>query len=120
MFILTSQSEVKYLFKMRQQLYFISILIFIFSCTNKKINIEIVRHSSDLLKCEKIFANNIKSIDELNKILLQTGTVDTTTEHAPIKTAVITIDKKEILLTLETSFKENNQATEIYKGSGYT
>lgn len=98
---------------------FLALIVFIFSCKDDKINIEITRHSSDLLQCEKIFADNLKSINELNKILLQTGTVDTTSEQAPIKTAIITIDKQETFLTFEKSFKTQNQTTEIYKGNGY-
>jgi hypothetical protein len=72
-----------------------------------------------LIHCEKIFAENIKSIEELNEILLQTGTVDTTDEHPPIKTAIVTIDKNETLLTFEKSFSMQERTTEIYKGQGY-
>ncbi|MFT3703137.1 MAG: hypothetical protein QM802_12240 [Agriterribacter sp.] len=101
------------------------IVVFAFSCTNastsinNNLNIEIVRHSSDLLHCEKIFADDLQSIEELNEVLLQTGTVDTTDEHAPIRTAIITVDKKEILLTFEKSHSIQRETIEVYKGSGY-
>ena len=95
------------------------VIIFICSCTNKNPNVEIVRHSSHLLNCEKIFADDLKAIEERNEILLQTGVIDTTDEHLPIRTAIVNIDKNEVELTFEKSYSIQKETTEIYKGSGY-
>ena len=81
---------------------FLCILLFIlyYSCSNSDINIQIVRHSAELLTCDKIFADNLQAVEERNEILLQTGSIDTTDEQPPIKSAILTIGKNEIILTL--------------------
>jgi len=91
-----------------------------YSCSGNSFNVQVVRHSSELLKCDKIFANNLKAIEERNEILLQTGSIDTTDEQSPIKSAIVTIDKNEIALTLIKATTLNKETTERYQGKGYT
>jgi len=93
--------------------------MFSFSCSDSNLNVQIVRHSSELLTCDKIFADNLKAIEERNEILLQTGAIDTTDEQQPIKSAIVTINKIEIALTLQNSATTNNETIETYKGHGY-
>jgi len=93
--------------------------IFSFSCSDSNLNVQIVRHSSELLTCDKIFADNLKAIEERNEILLQTGAIDTTDEQQPIKSAIVTINKIEIALTLQNSTTTNSETIETYKGHGY-
>jgi len=89
-----------------------------YSCLHHT-GLQVVRESSNLLKCEKIFADNLAAIDENNEILLQTGVVDTTDEHPPIRTAIIHIDDKEVFLIFERSGMKNAEISEVYKGGGY-
>jgi hypothetical protein len=67
----------------------------------------------------KHFGKNIKSIEELNEILLVTGKIDTTSESPPISLAIVVIDKKKIMLTLIKAKKLNDEISEEYSGSGY-
>lgn len=73
-----------------------------------------------MLKCEKIFGHTLKAIEEENEILLQTGVIDTTDESPPIKTAIVHINNREVLLTFVKSEPMSTEANEIYKGNGYT
>ena len=99
---------------------FILFLIFelICSCSNYP-NIQKVKESSSLLHCEKILADNADAIDERNEILLQTGVIDTTDEKPPIRTAILNIDNKEVILTLKKSYSEKDISIEIYVGDDY-
>ena len=102
------------------KLHYILFFVFNYSCSDNSFNVQVVRHSSELLKCDKIFADNLKAIEERNEILLQTGSIDTTNEQSPIKSAIVTIDKNEIALTLIKSITLNKETTERYEGKGYT
>ena len=95
--------------------------MFCYSCsgTNSSINVQIVRHSSELLSCDKIFADNLQAIEERNEILLQTGSIDTTDEQPPVKSAILTIDKNETILNLINVTTTNNETIEKYKGNDY-
>ncbi|HLY71698.1 MAG TPA: hypothetical protein VKR53_18320 [Puia sp.] len=99
-------------------LQYIVVLGFVCSCSTSP-NIQTVKHSSPLLHCEKIFADNTDAIDERNEILLQTGVIDTTDELPPIETAIINIDNEEIILTLKKSYTENGYSIEKYSGQNY-
>jgi hypothetical protein len=104
---------------MKIQFSFILLLLgLICSCSNSP-NIQKVRESSDLLNCEKVFADNSDVIDERNEIILQTGVIDTTDEQPPIKTAIMNIDNKEVILTLKKSYSEKDILVEIYVGDNY-
>jgi len=78
-----------------------------------------VRHSSELLSCDKIFAENLQAIEERNEILLQTGSIDTTDEQPPVKSAILTIDKNETILNLVNVTTTNKETIEKYKGNDY-
>jgi hypothetical protein len=95
-------------------------ILLCYSCSNNSFNVQVVRHSAELLTCDKIFAGNLEAIEERNEILLQTGSIDTTDEQTPIKSAIVTIGKNEIALTLIKATTLNNETTERYQGKGYT
>jgi hypothetical protein len=98
---------------------FLLICCFIDACSNSP-NIQIVRQSSNLLHCEKIFAQDLEAIEERNEILLQTGSIDTTDEQAPIKTAILRIDNADVILSLFRSYSQDNKTIEIYAGANYS
>jgi len=102
------------------KLRYILFFLFSYSCSDNSFNVQVVRHSSELLKCDKIFADNLKAIEERNEILLQTGSIDTTDEQPPIKSAIVTIDKNEVALTLIKATTLNKEIIERYEGQGYT
>jgi hypothetical protein len=88
------------------------------SCKHS-IRLDVATRSSDLNHCEYIFGKDINSLKYENAFLLQTGTIDTTTEQPPIPIAIIIIDKKEIILKLKSQHEENNQFNRMYEGEGY-
>jgi len=109
-------------FNMRKsRVLYILFFMLCYSCsgTNNSINVQIVRHSSELLGCDKIFADNLQAIEERNEILLQTGSIDTTDEQPPVKSAILTIDKNETILTLIDVTTTNKETIEKYQGNGY-
>jgi hypothetical protein len=93
--------------------------IFFVRCSNKDLNIENVNRSSDLIKCEKIFGSSLKDLEENNNILLQTGLLDTTTEHSPVQCADILIDKKEIILPLKSTKVVDDVTSEEFSDKFY-
>jgi hypothetical protein len=88
------------------------------SCSQKSIELGIVRHSSDLLHCDKVFGYSSKTLREKNEILLQTGYVDTTTETKPFEVAIINYKRNEIVMVLNKRTENQNIVTESY--SNYT
>jgi hypothetical protein len=89
------------------------------SCSQKSIELGIVRHSSDLLHCEKVFGYSIKRLREKNEILLQTGYVDTTTETKPFETAIINYKQNEIVMVLNRRTENQNMVTESYSNDTF-
>src|SRR5580698_2007338 len=108
-------------FRMNLRRRFIAFIVAacICSCTNNPV-IQKVKESSPLLHCEKVFADNSDAIDERNEIILQTGAIDTTDEHPPVRAAILTIDNKEVILNLKNQVHQKDTSIEIYIGGGYT
>lgn len=95
------------------------VIICLFSCKPKNdLQLEKVFQSSDLLKCDKVFADSRKSIVELNEILVQTGVIDTAEITGP-PAAIIHIQGKEIILDMVKSKKDGDNFNQLYAGKGY-
>ena len=99
-------------------LFSLCLIIFI-SCSSPEIRLDIVRESSNLITCYKVYGTSLKKIEEENDILVQTGQIDTTTEQPPINVAVIKVNNNEIILTLVNETKTNNRIIEEYSGHNY-
>ena len=100
------------------RLIFSCLLTSVTSCSHS-FNLDPVRQSSNILTCQKTFATSIKSLEEENEILLQTGIVDTSDEVQPVQSAIISINKTEIILNLESAHNKNDERVELYKSKGY-
>ena len=82
-------------------------------------NIRSVKQSVHILSCEKVFAEDLKRMDEENEILLQTGILDTTNEHPPLRVAIVYVGKNMVTLIFEKSYKSGAEISEVYKAEGY-
>jgi hypothetical protein len=99
-------------------IYAVSMVLVLSSC-HHSIELDTIRETSNILNCRLIFGKDINSIKLENAVWLQTGQIDTTDEHAPIKSSIIVVNKKEFILTLIQASDVNNQITEEYAGQGY-
>ena len=108
---------------MKGGFFFILIVLFFYSCTQhnleQDIKVEEARGSSNILECDKMFGENTGTLEEKNEILLQTGLIDTTDEHLPIKGAVIHINENEIFLNFINAKSSSDSTIEAYSGEGY-
>lgn len=97
----------------------ILLAIFLVSCSTQEIKLDVVRKTSDLLNCEIIFGYDEKHLYEENGILIQVGVIDTTTEQSPIKTAILNIDKTEIVLNLKSDSILGDRTIQKYSDGIY-
>lgn len=94
-------------------------LLFLSACAaSNDIQLEKVTETSEYLHCDKVFSNSRDSIVQLNQIMIQTGTIDTTDERT-FRAAIIHIQGKEIILDLVKSNQSHNDHHEQYAGKGY-
>lgn len=96
----------------------IILLLFSACAASNDIHLEKVTETSEYLHCDKIFSNSRDSIVQLNQIMVQTGTVDTTDERS-FKAAIIHIQGKEIILDLVKIHQSHAERQEQYAGKGY-
>jgi hypothetical protein len=106
--------QIKYLFS-----FLLILTISLQSCSTQEIPLDIVRQSSELIHSDKIFGTSLKKIEEENEILLETGNIDTTDEHAPIYSALIKVQNVEIILNLVKSYMADDRQVEEYTSNGY-
>jgi hypothetical protein len=102
----------------KSKLLYVLTTVLMAACSHHPVY-QVVRESSPLLLCQKIFASDLDAIEERNEILLQTGVIDTTDEQAPIKSAILHIDNQELVLTYDKSYGTNQETVEIYSGGGF-
>ncbi len=94
--------------------------IVFYACARPKPVLEIVRNTPNYFTNYRLFGVDPKLMNEKNEFILETGMIDTTTEHRPVNTAMICIGHKTTQLTL-TDFKKAGDETFItYDGDGYT
>lgn len=96
------------------------LVLSLISCTTQDIKLEIVRKTSDLLHCTMVYGSDAKRIYEENEILIQVGDIDTTTEHPPIKTAIVNINGAEIVLNLDFDSILDNRTIQKYSGDNFS
>lgn len=96
------------------------ILFFLLSgcAASNDIQLEKVTETSEYLHCDKVFSNSRDSIVQLNQIMIQTGTIDTTDERS-FKAAIIHIQGQEVILDLVKANQSHNERNEHYAGKGY-
>jgi hypothetical protein len=100
--------------------YILILIIGFCSCNqSRSIKVEAVHQTSDLLEHVKVYANTVEAIHYRNEILLQTGIIDTTSEHRPIKAAIVFINKQEIILDSVNRIIGDNIVTEVYQNKKY-
>jgi len=90
------------------------IMLLFVSCKTQDIKLEIVRKTSELLHCHRIYGYDAKRLYEENEILIQVGLIDTTTEHPPIEAAIVNINKTEIVLNLMLDSALDNRTIQKY------
>ena len=95
------------------------LVLFFFSCRTQDIHLEVVRKTSELLHCKIVYGYDAKRLYEQNEILIQVGVIDTTTEHPPIKTAIVNINKTEIALNLDLDSVSGKRTIQKYSGDNY-
>jgi hypothetical protein len=95
------------------------LMLLLESCSTQDIKLDIVRKTSDLLDCNRIFGYDTKRLYEENEILIQVGVIDTTTEHPPIEAAIVNIDNAEIVLNLTVDSVLNDRTIQEYSGNNY-
>lgn len=95
------------------------ILILLVSCKTQDIKLEVVRKTSDLLHCHIIYGYDAKRLYEQNEILIQVGVIDTTTENPPIETAILNINRAEIVLSLKSDSVLGNRTIQKYSDGSY-
>jgi hypothetical protein len=117
----TFQEKSPYLLIMKPvKHYYAFIILFILSgcAASNDIQLEKVTETSGYLHCDKVFSNSRDSIIQLNQILIQTGTIDTTDERS-FKAAIIHIQGKEVILDLVKANQSHSEWREQYAGKGY-
>ena len=90
------------------------------SCQYRSIKLEVIRHSSDLMECTKIFGNSLKKIDEENEMLIQTGTYYGLNDSDDRQAAIVKIDHTEKTLYLTAEMTISGETTEVYKNDEYS
>ena len=94
-------------------------LLFLSACAaSNDIQLEKVTETSESLHCDKVFAGSRDSIVQLNQIMIQTGTIDTTDDRS-FKAAIIHVRGKEIILDLVKASQSHSDRQEQYAGKGY-
>ncbi len=97
---------------------FIILLLLSGCAASNDIQLEKVTETSEYLHCDKVFSNSRDSIIQLNQIMIQTGTIDTTDERS-FKAAIIHIQGKEVILDLVKAHQSHSERHEQYTGKGY-
>lgn len=87
------------------------------ACKQHSIQLGIVRHTPVYMHNDKLYGENIKSMEEVNAFILATGAIDTTDEHPPVRIALISVNKKLLELHLST---DQRNGLPVYEGDGYT
>ena len=93
-------------------------IAFAVSCA-KSIKLDTNTFSSDLLRPQIEFGENLWAIKYENAIILQIGKIDTTDEQPPIQAAIIHIHEKEVVMDLISARQSNDTTIRIYQGNEY-
>ena len=93
--------------------------LLLFSCGQKDIVLDVVRHPPNYIKNEGLFGEDIKSMEEKNTFIVETGKIDTTDEVPPLEIALINVQKKTTQLELTARAIDGNSTIETYSGSGF-
>ena len=98
----------------------VMLLICLISCKQRDITIDVVRQSSDLMNCTKVFGYSAKKIEEENEILIQTGVFYAAGEGDDRQAAIIKVNHAERVLYLVVEKSISGEKTELYEGEGYS
>lgn len=89
------------------------------SCHHHDIKLGVVRQSSQLMNCTKIFGNSVKKLQEENEILIQTGIFYGAKEDEDKEAAIVKIGGAERVLYLTRLSVISGEKSEVYEGDGY-
>jgi hypothetical protein len=90
------------------------------ACKRRDIVLDITWHMPGYMENTGLFGEDIKAMEERNAFLLETGKIDTTDEHPPVKVALVSINKKMIQLYFVETFNKGKETVDAYYGAGYT
>ena len=105
------------MFKIQLTVILIPLFLLLNSC--KSIHLEENNKTSELLHSQKEFGEDLDKLKYENKFILQIGYIDTTDEEPPIRTAIIKINEKDILMNFVESKTSNDSTVEVYANTDY-
>ena len=98
------------------------VIFIISSCSSNEIvldKVSYIPYDYEYFHSNLHFGKKIKSMELKNEFILIVGSIDTTSETAPIKMAFISINHKTIQLNFIKENIKSNQFSQEYAGNGY-